>query len=92
MLFQTWPFLAFFAVVYPVYLLTKGTRLRLPWLLAASYFFYAWLSPLYLIPLAYATVVDYFVAGRIEKGLHKKAWLFVSIANNVTVLAFFKYA
>jgi len=108
MLFQTWPFFVFFAVVYLGYLLLKGTRLRLPWLLASSYFFYAWLSPLYLIPLAYATIVDYFVAGRIEKnvaqppsaggsGNHSRGrlchmWLALSIANNLSLLAFFKYA
>jgi D-alanyl-lipoteichoic acid acyltransferase DltB (MBOAT superfamily) len=92
MLFHAWPFFVFFAVVYPIYLLVKGTRLRLPWLLLTSYVFYAWLSPLYLIPLAYATVVDYLVAGRIEKGRRRKAWLFVSIANDLSLLAFFKYA
>jgi len=92
MLFQTLPFLVFFAVVYSVYLLVKRTRLRLPWLLASSYVFYAWLSPLYLIPLAYATVVDYFIAGRIEKGSRKRAWLALSIANDLAVLGFFKYA
>ncbi len=92
MLFQTLPFLIFFAVVYSVYLLVKGTRLRLPWLLVSSYVFYAWLSPLYLIPLAYATVVDYFIAGRIEVSPRKRAWLALSIANNVAVLGFFKYA
>ena len=92
MLFQTLPFFIFFTLVYGGYLLVKGTRLRLPWLLASSYVFYAWLSPLYLIPLAYATVVDYFVAGRIEKGSCKRAWLTLSIVNDVAVLGFFKYA
>jgi len=92
MLFQTWPFFIFFAIVYGVYLLVQRTRLRLPLLLASSYVFYAWLSPLYLIPLAYATIVDYFVAGRIEKSPRKGAWLFVSIANDLAVLGFFKYA
>ncbi len=92
MLFQTLPFFIFFTLVYGGYLLIKGTRLRLPWLLASSYVFYAWLSPLYLIPLAYATVVDYFVAGRIEKSTRKRAWLAVSIVNDLAVLGFFKYA
>jgi D-alanyl-lipoteichoic acid acyltransferase DltB (MBOAT superfamily) len=92
MLFQTLPFLVFFAVVYSGYLLIKGTRLRLPWLLVSSYVFYAWLDWRYLIPLAYATVVDYFVAGRIEKSPRKRAWLALSIANNLLVLGFFKYA
>jgi len=92
MLFQSLPFLVFFAVVYSVYLLVKGTRLRLPWLLLSSYVFYAWLDWRYLIPLAYATVVDYFVAGRIEAGSRKRAWLALSITNNLLVLGYFKYA
>jgi len=36
MLFQTLPFFVFFAILYPLYLLTKETRLRLPLLLVAS--------------------------------------------------------
>jgi len=92
MLFHTWSFFAFFTVAYLVYLLVKGTWLRLPWLLVISYFFYAWLSPLYLIPLVYATVVDYFVTGRIEKSRRKGAWLALSIINNLAVLGFFKYS
>jgi alginate O-acetyltransferase complex protein AlgI len=92
MLFHTWPFLAFFAVVYPVYLLVQGTRLRLPWLVAVSYVFYAWLSPIYLIPLIYATVVDYLVTGWMEKSHRREVWLAVSIINNLSILAFFKYA
>ncbi len=68
MLFQTWIFAVFFLVFYPVYLLVKGTRLRLPWLLAASYVFYGWLSPVYLVWLVYATVVDYLaVLGNVQE-------------------------
>jgi hypothetical protein len=40
MLFQTWTFLLFFLIFYPVYLVLKKTRLRTPWLLLASYVFY----------------------------------------------------
>ena len=39
MLFHTWTFVLFFLIVYPVYLALKGTRFKLPWLLAASYVF-----------------------------------------------------
>jgi len=92
MLFQTLPFLVFFAIVYPVYLLIKGTRLRLPWMLVISYAFYAWLGWPYLIPLAYATVVDYLVTGRMVKSRRPRAWLALSIANDLGVLIFFKYA
>jgi D-alanyl-lipoteichoic acid acyltransferase DltB (MBOAT superfamily) len=92
MLFQTLPFFIFFALLYPIYLLTRETRLRLPLLLVASCVFYAWLSPLYLIPLAYATVVDYLVLGRMVKSPRPKAWLALSIVNSLGVLAFFKYS
>ena len=54
MLFHTWTFLLFFAVFYPVYLLVKGTRLKLPWLLTASYVFYGWWNPVYLILILWA--------------------------------------
>ena len=92
MLFQTLPFLVFFAILYPLYLLTKETRLRLPLLLAASYVFYAWLSPLYLLPLIYATVADYLLLAQMARSHRPKAWLVLSIANSLGVLAFFKYS
>ena len=59
MLFHSWIFLVFFAVVYPVYLAVKRTRFRSVWLLAASYVFYGWWNPLYLLLILYSTVVDY---------------------------------
>jgi len=91
MSFHTWPFILFFLIVYPAYLALKGTRFRLPWLLAASYFFYAWLNPLYLVLILYATAVDYTVVAAMSKSKHRKAWLCVSIVNNLCLLGFFKY-
>ena len=92
MLFHTWPFVLFFAIVYPVYLFLKKTRFGLLWLLLASYFFYAWINPLYVILILYATVVDYTVAARMEKSSRRKTWLAVSVVNNIVLLGFFKYA
>lgn len=107
MLFHTLHFFIFFAIVYPVYLLIKETRWRLPWLLLISYVFYAWpllpvawFSPreglhkllIVLLPLVYATVVDYFVIGQMGKSRRKKAWLAFSIINSVSVLVLFKYS
>ncbi len=91
MLFHTWPFVLFFLIVYPTYLAVKGTRLRLPWLLAASYFFYACFNPLYLILIAYSTLLDYTVVAIMEKGRRRKMWLSISIVNNLALLSFFKY-
>ena len=92
MLFHTWPFVLFFLIVYPIYLILKRTRLGIVWLLAASYFFYAWINPLYLIIILYSTSVDYFAVARMEKSNHRKRGLVLSIVNNLGLLGFFKYA
>jgi D-alanyl-lipoteichoic acid acyltransferase DltB (MBOAT superfamily) len=92
MLFHTWTFALFFAIVYPVYRLTKGTRLELPWLLVASYVFYGWWNPLYLILIAYGTIMDYWIVVRMEKSRRKKWWIAMSVVSNLGLLGFFKYA
>ena len=91
MLFHTWIFLAFFLVVYPGYWLLKGTRLKLPWLLTASYVFYGWWNPVYLLLIAWATTVDYLSVLAMAKTAWKKPWLAISLVNNLGLLGFFKY-
>lgn len=59
MLFHTWPFLVFALVVFPVYFALRKTRLWIPWLMIASYFFYGWWNPYYLILVVYSTFLDY---------------------------------
>jgi alginate O-acetyltransferase complex protein AlgI len=92
MLFHTWTFAIFFAIVYPVYRAAKGTRFELWWLLAASYVFYGWWNPLYLLIILYGTLADYFIVVGMEKVGHKKWWLAVSVVSNIGLLGFFKYA
>jgi D-alanyl-lipoteichoic acid acyltransferase DltB (MBOAT superfamily) len=91
MLFHTWPFALFFIVVYPIYLAVKNTRLRLPLLLAASYFFYACFNPLYPILILYSSLVDYAVVTAMERWGRSRIWLLISIVNNLGLLSFFKY-
>src|SRR5512143_3502195 len=59
MLFHTWPFLVFLLVVLPVFFALRKTRLWLPWLTVASYFFYGWWNPYYLLLVMYSTVLDF---------------------------------
>jgi D-alanyl-lipoteichoic acid acyltransferase DltB (MBOAT superfamily) len=59
MLFHTWPFLVFMAIVLPVFFALRKTRLWIPWLMVASYFFYGWWNPYYLILVVYSTLLDY---------------------------------
>ncbi len=91
MLFHTWLFLVFFVVVYVGYLLLKNTRGRLPWLLAASYIFYGWWNPIYLLLIVWATAIDFLAVLAMAKTRWRKSWLALSIANNMGLLGFFKY-
>src|ERR1700757_1595472 len=59
MLFHTWPFLVFMLVVLPVFFALRRTNLWIPWLMVASYFFYGWWNPYYLLLVAYSTLLDY---------------------------------
>jgi D-alanyl-lipoteichoic acid acyltransferase DltB (MBOAT superfamily) len=92
MLFHSVDFLVFFAIVFPVYLLLRKTRFMNPWLLASSYFFYAWWNPAYLLLIVGTTIVDFLVVRRMESSPRKGVWLAVSLASNLGALAFFKYA
>jgi alginate O-acetyltransferase complex protein AlgI len=59
MLFHTLPFLVFMLVVLPVFYALRRTRYWIAWLLAASYFFYGWWNPYYLLLVVYSTALDY---------------------------------
>jgi alginate O-acetyltransferase complex protein AlgI len=95
MLFHTWTFILFFALFYPLYRLLKNTRLEMGLLVAASYVFYGWWNPLYLVLIVYGTLADYFIVVGMERGRTrtvKRGWLAVGVVSNIGLLAFFKYA
>lgn len=62
-------------------------------LLSASYFFYAWWSWKFLGLLAFSTILDYCYGFAVNTSKRKKALLFVwlSVINNLGILAVFKY-
>src|SRR3989441_13127434 len=66
MLFHTWPFLLFLMIVLPVFFALRKTRLWLPWLTLASYFFYGWWNPYYLILVVYSTLLDFFLVALMD--------------------------
>jgi alginate O-acetyltransferase complex protein AlgI len=101
MLFHTWKFCIFFIVTCLGFVLFRRTRLKNLWLLIASYFFYGWWNPLYLFLIAYTTLLNYLIALRLDvlkieddsgSANPGKFWLGLSIANNLFLLGFFKYA
>ena len=92
MLFHTWTFFFFFLIVYSGYLILRKSNYWLHWLWIASYVFYGWWNPLYLLLLFYSTVVDYFGSWMMERGHRRKLWLILTLLNNLLLLCFFKYA
>ncbi len=93
MLFNSWQFAGFFAVVYGLYLvLSHKWQNRL--LLAASYIFYGTWNWRFLGLLLFTTALDYWIALLIKDstdGRRRKLLLATSIAANLAVLGFFKY-
>ncbi len=92
MLFHTWPFLYFFLVVYFVFLLLRQTRFWQAWMLIASYAFYGFWNPYYLILIFYSTLIDYVCVVQMDSSRRRKLWLWASLLNNLLVLGIFKYA
>jgi D-alanyl-lipoteichoic acid acyltransferase DltB (MBOAT superfamily) len=96
MLFHTWVFFVFFLIVYPVYLaVRRNNQLMNLWLLIASYTFYGWWNPYYLLLLFATSAVDYlmvlFMQGSRSQRV-RKLWLIISLVSNFGFLGFFKYS
>jgi D-alanyl-lipoteichoic acid acyltransferase DltB (MBOAT superfamily) len=53
-------------VVLPGFYALRTTRFWIPWLFLASYVFYGWWNPWYLILVAYSTVLDYVVVALMD--------------------------
>ena len=92
MLFHTWTFCVFLLIVFAVYVPLRRTRYFPHWLLLASYVFYGWWNWAYLVLIAYSTVIDYCAVNAMARNGRRKAWLWLSIVNNLSVLALFKYS
>lgn len=93
MTFTSFNFLIFFPVVVLLYNIIPG-KWRLWFLLAASYFFYMNLQPVYVLLLAAVTVCTYFTArgiGRTDSEKSKKRIMTGGIILVLLPLLFFKY-
>ena len=93
MLFHTFTFWTFFAVVASLYAMLKH-RGQNALLLVAGYVFYGWWDWRFLILIALSTVTDYLVGARIHRSTQepaRKRWLVVSLVFNIGLLAIFKY-
>ncbi|MCU7931863.1 MAG: MBOAT family protein [Candidatus Thiodiazotropha sp. (ex Codakia rugifera)] len=93
MLFNSFIFWAFFAVVIILYwrLNHRGQNFLL---LIASYVFYGYWDWRFLGLIAFSTIVDFIVAQELEKRSSqtiRRRWLLLSLCSNLGLLGFFKY-
>jgi alginate O-acetyltransferase complex protein AlgI len=94
MLFNSWQFVVFFAVVYGAYLCLSRHRHQNALLLAASYYFYAAWDWRFLALLFSSTLLDYVCALQIDASDRprvRRAFLVASVVGNLSLLGFFKY-
>jgi D-alanyl-lipoteichoic acid acyltransferase DltB (MBOAT superfamily) len=90
-IFHSLDFVVFFILVVALYwrLRRRGQNILL---LVASYFFYGYVHPWFLILIASSTVIDYLSARGMERWPGRtRVFLAVSIISNFGMLGFFKY-
>src|SRR6478752_8189130 len=94
MLFHTWVFFVFCLIVFPVFLLVRrNNRAMNIWFLIASYTFYGWWNPWYLLLLFSTSAIDYWMVLLMErKQSTRKLWLIISLVSNFGFLGYFKYS
>ncbi|HVL13839.1 MAG TPA: hypothetical protein VM529_14820, partial [Gemmata sp.] len=95
LIFASKAFFIFLPVVLLLYHSLRSRSHKYNMLLAASWLFYAWLSPQYLWVILLCTAIDYAAAVRIEDAAAPRArrrWLAASVAANLGLLFAFKYA
>src|SRR5438045_4811498 len=92
MLFNSFQYWMFFLIV-AVLFYSIPFRIGKVLLLFASYIFYMWWDPRFLVLILTSTVVDYFLGIWLEgtSGPRKKVLLAISIVVNLGILGFFKY-
>ena len=95
MLFNSIQFVVFFIVVLASLAIIKKRKFQHLFLLAASYFFFYYTSNYLISLLIYSTLLDFYLGGAIYKSTSprkRKALLMCSMAGNLGLLGFFKYA
>ena len=93
MLFNSFIFLIFLAIVLPAYFLLPRKH-KNPLLLLASYIFYGYWDWRFCLLLLLSTVADFFIGRALYQSTEpsaRKRWLILSMVINLGILAFFKY-
>lgn len=100
MIFNSIQFLIFFPIVVCVYFVLPK-KIRMYWMLAASFYFYMCWNPLYILLMLTSIVITYasgLLIDRVEtkapedkKTKYKKLCVAISFISNFAILFFFKY-
>jgi len=93
MLFNSFIFFIFLAVVLPLYYWLPR-KLRNPLLLVSSYVFYGYWDYRFTSLLALSTIIDFFVGQKLHASSDpktRKRWLLLSMFSNLGILGVFKY-
>ena len=94
MIFNSYPFIIFFIVIYFTYWGLKNKNHQNLLLLFGSYFFYGWWDYKFLLLIFISTLSDFVISILIDKSNKKiknKILLFLSIFINLGILIIFKY-
>ncbi len=94
MVFTSWAFVVFLAIVLIVLAFARRRASRQFFILISSVIFYGYWNKWYLLLLATPSVIDYVCASHIaatNNHKQKKAWLIASLISNLGLLGYFKY-
>ncbi len=96
MLFHSYTFLfLFLPLVFRTFLYLEEKKqqkeLALAWLVIASWFFYAWWQPIYLLLLLLSTLFNFGVGWGLQSAPGKSLLVF-GVSGNLALLGYFKYA
>src|SRR3982751_6603793 len=94
MVFNSYTFVVFFAIMLLLHNLPISWRAKKINLLIASYIFYAAWNPPFVLLLWLSTIVDFFVGKALytqENKSKRKLLLVISLIGNLGMLCFFKY-
>jgi D-alanyl-lipoteichoic acid acyltransferase DltB (MBOAT superfamily) len=95
MVFNSFTFALFFAVVLVFHYSAASWRAKKIFLTVASYLFYAAWNPPFVLLLFFSTIADWELAKRIYRASsqqRRRAWMIGSLCINLGVLGFFKYS
>jgi alginate O-acetyltransferase complex protein AlgI len=94
MLFHSFAFVVLFSITFVVYWSLTQHRLRMLWLLGASFAFYGSWNPWLMFIVVFSAAFDFLIAQRIETSPSPKVrrvLLIISICVSLGILGFFKY-